>query len=101
MKEIKAYQCDFCEKKYYKYKSSAYKHERNCTANLVNKACRTCANFHIEWNTVYVAPRGDQNYGDADYEEKQFWCNAKEKQLENPGDWQINCTLWKQGERHF
>lgn len=44
MKEVKAFQCDFCSKANVK-KQNARMHERRCCKNPVNKACVTCGWF--------------------------------------------------------
>ncbi len=99
MKEIKAFQCDFC-KKYYKHKSSAKRHEDICYRNPDNRACLTCGNFEQYYETVYVRPHGDQNYGDADYEEQFLICKATEKdfgaeKIIDRQKFQHHCRMWK------
>lgn len=98
MKEIKAFQCDCCDK-YYKHKSSAKRHENRCFKNPKNKACLSCGNFTTGCDTVYVPPRGDQNYGDADYETKFNYCEATEKSFDSEKytdrqEFKINCCHW-------
>lgn len=44
MKEVKAYQCDFCKRKIVKTKKSIIYHEQNCFRNPARKACVTCVN---------------------------------------------------------
>jgi len=96
MKEIKAFQCDYCDK-YYKHKSSAKRHENRCFKNPENKACLSCANFVTDYETVYVRPQGNQNYGDADYEQRYNYCDydgltfGHEKTNK---EFQINCVNW-------
>lgn len=102
MHEIKAYHCDYC-KKYYKHKSSAIRHENGCFYNPQNKACLSCKNFITDYTTVYVRPRGDQNYGDADYEQRYNYCEYTGKSFQNyDGDRQEfkkNCRGWKPKEK--
>lgn len=45
MKEINAYQCDYC-KKYSKSKSVIKKHESKCFYNPITRACATCGNYY-------------------------------------------------------
>lgn len=105
MKEIKAYQCDFCTK-YYKHKSSAKRHENICYSNPDNRACLTCGNFVKYYKTVYVRPYGDQNYSVGDYEEyeeyeEQFLiCKATGKDFRaekiiDRQNFQYHCRMWK------
>ncbi len=102
MKEVIRYQCEFCEKKYYKNKSSAASHEKKCYYNPKNKACATCVNAEWSTNTVYVPPQGDQNYGDADYEETILYCNRYNERLDN-GDMKLKsmCRLYREGLNIF
>ena len=96
MKEIKAYQCDYCNK-YYKHKSSAKRHENKCFKNPSNKACLTCGNFVTDYETVYVPPRGDQNYGDADYEQRYNYCDYDGLTFgheETNKPFEHNCKYW-------
>ena len=98
MKEIKAYQCDYC-KKYYKHKSSAKRHEKICFYNPENRACITCDNFKTDYETVYVRPHGNQNYGDADYDVRYNYCDYDEKSFDTNEEWsksfQNHCEHWK------
>lgn len=41
MREVKAYQCDYCGKKYHS-KSAMIKHENNCFYNEANETCGSC-----------------------------------------------------------
>ena len=41
MKEITAYQCDYCTN-YYNYKSNAKRHENRCFHNPSTQSCATC-----------------------------------------------------------
>jgi len=99
MKEIKAFECDYC-RRYYKHKSSAKRHENRCYYNPENKACVTCGNFITDYETVYVRPQGDQNYGDADYEEQFLICKATGKEFGaekfiDRQKFQYHCRNWK------
>lgn len=98
MKEIKAFQCDYC-KKYYKHKSSAKRHEDKCFKNPEVKACLSCGNFITDYTTIYVPPRGDQNYGDADYEQRYNYCDYtgrcfESENINNRQEFQRNCNHW-------
>lgn len=98
MHEIKAFQCDYCNK-YYKHKSSAKRHENRCFKNPKNKACLSCGNFTTDYETVYVPPQGDQNYRDADYERRYNYCEATEKSFNaelyyDRQKFQRNCNHW-------
>lgn len=102
MKEIKAFACDYC-KKIYRHKSSAKRHENRCFYNPKNKACISCGNFITDYETVYVRPHGDQNYGDADYEERYNYCEYTNKvfgaeTVERRQEFQHNCKHWIQKE---
>lgn len=92
MKEVKAYKPKCC-KKAYLLKGSASRHEKTCFRNPDNKACLTCDRFKTDYNTVYVQPHGDQNYGDADYEEKYNWCTYD--------DFIIGTDLYKTDHKQF
>lgn len=101
MKEIKAFQCDYCNK-YYKHKSSAKRHENRCFKNPKNKACLSCGNFKTDYETVYVRPYEGHNYGDDDYDVKYNYCDYTEKSFaaaiigenENRQEFQRNCKHW-------
>ncbi|PXV88396.1 hypothetical protein C8E03_108123 [Lachnotalea glycerini] len=80
MEEIKAYKPKCCSKAYMT-KSGARKHKKKCFKNPDNKACLTCKYFIKDYNTVYVPPRGDSNYGDDDYEEPYYFCDFDGKTL--------------------
>lgn len=102
MTEIKAYACDYCHK-YYKHKSSAIRHEKQCFYNPINKACLSCGNFKTDYNTIYVPPYPGNNYGDNDYEEKYNYCAHDEKIFghgEGEKRFQNNCNYWvaKEGD---
>lgn len=104
MKEIIAYECEFCGKKRYKHKGSAKRHEDKCFANPKNKACRTCEHAIKDSDTVYVKPHGDQNYGDADYDIDYIYCDITDDFLYHPNKpchFEHNCSHWKQGEKLF
>lgn len=98
MEEVKAYKPKCCNKAYLT-KSGAWKHEHKYYKNPDNKACLTCGRFMTDYNTVYVRPHGDQNYGDADYEEKYNWCEYDNEIISSeylPGNkpFQHNCPRW-------
>ena len=98
MREIKAFECDFCNK-YYKHKSSVKRHEDRCFKNPQNKACLTCGNFKTDYETVYARPQGDQNYGDADYDVKYDYCENTGKSFQDEvvikrQEFQRNCNHW-------
>ncbi len=94
MKEIKAFQCDYCDR-YYKHKSSAKRHENKCFKNPTRKACLTCGNFITDYETVYARPQGDQNYGDADYECKYNYCAHSDETFDGVNQaFQVDCKYW-------
>lgn len=50
-----------------------------------------------DFNTVYVPTHGDQNYGDADYEERYNYCDHTEKTFGHESgeqEWVRNCKHW-------
>jgi hypothetical protein len=100
---VQAFQCEFCEK-VYKNKDSCRKHEKQCFANPIMKACRSCKYAIKDSETVYERPHGDQNYGDADYDIEFTYCEITEKSLNYPGkpiSFKSNCPYYSQGERLF
>lgn len=80
MKEIKAYQCDFC-KKYYKHKSSAKRHENICYSNPDNRACLTCGNFVKYYETDLVCKATGKDFGAEKIIDRQ--------------NFQYHCRMWK------
>lgn len=98
MKEIKAFQCDYCNK-YYKHKSSAKRHENKCFKNPKNKACLSCRNFITDYETVYVRPYDGHNYGDDDYEQIYNYCDYTGKSFTDEvtikkQEFQHDCNHW-------
>ena len=101
MEEIRAFKPKCCSKAYL-HRWSALRHEKKCFKNPDNKACLTCGNFKTDYNTVYVPPHGDQNYGDADYDVKYSYCEVDGTILGNPMQevdgsykpFQTNCKHW-------
>lgn len=56
MREITAYQCDYCNK-HGKSKSHVKRHENRCFHNPVKRACVTCANKEqAEYRKISDAP---------------------------------------------
>ena len=100
MEEITAYK-PFCCNKVYIKKSSAKRHETMCPHNPANHACTTCSNRIIESITRYVPPHGDQNYGDADYDEFIWYCEFDGSTLTNGMGYEegkpleMHCSNWK------
>jgi hypothetical protein len=45
MREITVYECEFCNKRKYAYKSSAKKHENKCFWNPETRSCMTCKHY--------------------------------------------------------
>ncbi len=45
MKEVKRYQCDYCNKVFANKSHVINKHEPNCFKNVESKSCLTCLNF--------------------------------------------------------
>lgn len=98
MKEIKAFKCEYCNKKIYELKSSCARHERKCFANPAMKACRSCEYLVKILETVYVRPHGDQNYGDADYNTIKLICIKRDDvRPDETGIFENNCNLYKYG----
>ena len=98
MLEIKAYKCEYCNKKIYQNKSSCIRHEKKCFANPKMKACRSCEYLVKILETVYVQPHGDQNYGDADYDKIELICTKRKDVRPNEtGRFENNCNLYKYG----
>lgn len=96
MEEIKAYKPKCCKKLYFS-KYSALRHEKKCFCNPDNKACLSCGNFMTDYNTVYVRPQGDGNYGDDDYEQRYNYCECTGKTFGNETDeqqWKRDCCQW-------
>lgn len=84
------------------HKKSAKRHEDRCFYNPQVRACLSCGNFKTDYETVYVRPQGDQNYGDADYEERYYYCEATDKvfakskyyKKDNEQEFQHHCKYW-------
>lgn len=45
MREVTVYECEYCNKRKYAYKSSAKKHENKCYWNPKTKSCMTCKHY--------------------------------------------------------
>ncbi len=58
MKEIKAFQCSFCERKIVKTKSAIIRHEKTCLKSPQREACLTCDSFKKYYHTVYNPNHG-------------------------------------------
>jgi len=97
MREIIAYQCDYCEKKITKSKSGMYKHESKCYANPINKACRTCKNFERYEETVYNRNHGG-NPGSTDYEIEKTCCNRYNEEFNEDFKMQFYCVGWEEAK---
>lgn len=83
MKEIKAYQCEYCSK-YLKTKGSISNHEKRCFHNPVTKSCVTCANFT------------KQLYKVKNHNIELPICIIGIKLFNKEADWKLknNCTDW-------
>lgn len=97
MREVTAYQCDFCGK-VLKYKCSAVRHAKNCKHNPTVRACTTCPHHGHEtrslggWNEPpdeYVVPVCNSQKA-ADDEEHYF------DTQENPFYIMRHCKHWEQ-----
>lgn len=92
MKEIKAFQCDYCNK-YYKHKSSAKRHENICYRNPQVKACLTCGNFDNARPTMFGGSYCDdymKEFGTNDFNFKYGcgrWKPIEIKEYEIEEDW--------------
>ena len=80
MKEVIRYECEFCNSKNYKHKSSCKSHEKKCYANPKTKSCRTCEHFVKSTETVYDRNHGGDP-GSSDYEVETTWCGFFSKYL--------------------
>ena len=98
-----AYKCVFkCGHKVLTKKQSMAKHESICFKNPDRKACRTCGNFYLDWDTVYNRHHGG-NPGSSDYEVERAACCAIELINETISgtknwlcfEWQYLCPLWQ------
>jgi len=102
--ETSRWGCDFC-KKTYELKSSALRHEKKCFANPATKSCRTCKHAIKDSDTVYVPPRGEEKYGDADFEQSYIYCDAISglflMHYDKPCKFHTNCIHWELGEDLF
>lgn len=104
MIKIKAFECEFCNKKIYRHKSSTIAHEKKCFANPANKACRTCTYAIKDSETVYTPPQGEQNYGDSDYDIDYIYCEITNKYLSHPDKlckFEHHCNYYKEGNKLF
>lgn len=97
MKEIKAYQCDYC-KLYKKTKSYVKEHEDKCYLNPKNRACATCKHnvIEIDYEGMYIRDQGGdlEDLGDPYYNFEYNWCEKKEVELKR-GTLKTNCDLWE------
>jgi hypothetical protein len=50
MRKIRAYQCEYCEKKVYTNRNSCYAHEKKCYWNPINKACASCGHYLYDYD---------------------------------------------------
>jgi hypothetical protein len=72
MKTVKAFQCSFCTF-YRKTKKSVIAHEDICFKNPKNKACASCKNNDVDYETVYNRYHGGDP-GSTDYEARYNYC---------------------------
>lgn len=94
------YECEHCKKKVYRNKSSAIRHEKTCFANPVTKACRTCDNYVVDYNTIYSPYHGGEP-GSNDYEIKYSYCKFKDGTFEENLKFEHHCPLYKKGTLNF
>lgn len=85
MKQIKAYQCDFC-KFYKKTKLSVENHEEYCYHNPKNKACATCDHNIIDYETM-------SHEESPEHEPVYNWCKCKNIALHRK-TLKMNCSTW-------
>ncbi len=98
---VERYECEYCEKKNYKHKSSAVAHEKQCFANPDTKACRTCKHYEEYEETVYNPHHGGDP-GSADYEITCRCCNFHEKNFDSVYfKLTSNCKYYSQGTDNF
>ena len=94
MKQVVAWQCEFCRRKVGMNKTHLAKHEFVCFHNPRRKACQTCGNHIVEWDEEYTGHR----FGEATYSGpiKIDYCEAKETTLDKIPRWkQSECNQWK------
>lgn len=101
--EVKRWACDFCKTKTYQSKASAVRHEKQCFANPINKACRTCKNYVEDYETVYTNYH-DGNPGSEDYDIKIVYCESYSQQFYHGKDHiplNYNCPRYEEGTDNF
>ncbi len=100
-KLVERYECEYCEKKNYKHKSSAVRHEKQCFANPDTKACRTCINYE-QWEETVYNPHHGGDPGSTDYEIKRSWCSVHRKNFDAVQfRLRSNCVYYSKGEDNF
>ena len=92
MKEIKAYQCDYCTFNM-KTKASVINHENKCFYNPKTKSCATCKHNVLDYETYYNRDHGG-NPGSTDFDIKYNWCEKIDIELRK-GTLTTNCELWE------
>jgi len=90
MKVVKAYQCSYCTF-YRKTKGSVIEHESKCFKNPQNKACASCKNNIIEYETFYNRNHGGDP-GSTDYDVAYNYCTQFDIELNNK-TLKRNCPL--------
>lgn len=93
MREIRAYNCDFC-KKYSKSKAYMRHHEKHCYSNPAMKACYACANFYQEihkaGSIVHTRPACTAG--------KKLSFKSEDAPLGYVARLKYNCELWQEKE---
>ena len=87
MKQVKAYQCDFCHF-YKKTKQSVINHENYCYHNPKNKACATCDHNIIDFEIHQESNEIEPFYN---------WCKLEDIPLHKK-NLKMHCSVWKLNE---
>ncbi len=100
-KLVERYECEYCEKKNYKHKSSAVRHEKQCFANPDTKACRTCEHY-VEWEETVYNPNHGGDPGSTDYEIQYKGCDLHDKKFDRVYfKLTSHCVYYKRGTDNF
>ena len=63
MKTFTAYSCDFCNT-VFKEEDACISHEKNCSYDVNNKSCNTCAHFVFEYGNFTCKETGIYDFYD-------------------------------------
>jgi len=86
MKEVKAYQCEFCLKKILKTKTAMTAHEKKCFWNPETKACMTCEYKDERSRRIDIDGQ--------DCRQDYSYCNKFNHELKR-GTLKANCKYWE------